>query len=324
MRVLVIGGAGYVGSHTVAELVDKGYCVDVVDDLSTGHARLVPDGVIIYQYDTYDPVFHNSVLLNGQYDVVMHFAAHSLVGESMQNPRKYFESNVSKGLRLLGACLDARVKYFIFSSSAAVYGEPTRVPIPESAPRLPTNPYGMTKLAIENALESYSLAYGLKFASLRYFNAAGAHQSGLIGEMHNPETHLIPNVLTSALTGRRIRLFGTDYPTSDGTAVRDYVHVSDLADAHILALEALVAGKHSGFYNLGSSTGFSVLEIIEAARRVTGEPLPVEECPRRPGDPPVLIADSTKARAELGWTPRYSDIEQIISTAWRWHKQGHT
>lgn len=321
MKVLVVGGAGYIGSHVVLELLERGYAVEVLDNLSTGFESLVPHAAPLHRGDAYNYSFTRCILESGRFDAVIHFAALASVPESVAKPRYYYERNVGGGLALLGACLDAGVRAFIFSSSAATYGEPQTVPIPEEHPRLPVNPYGATKVAMEQALEAYGRAYGMRWAALRYFNAAGAHPSGAIGEMHNPETHLIPNVLRAALSGEPVRVFGTDYPTRDGTCVRDYVHVSDLAEAHVLVLEALLQGHPSGAYNLGSQQGTTVMEVIEAARRVTRREIKVEVAPRREGDPAILIADSSKIRRELGWKPRFERIEDIISTAWNWHSR---
>jgi len=321
VRVLVLGGAGYVGSHVVLELLAEGHYVEVVDNLSTGHKRLVPAGLRFHREDVYDHEMVAPILRDGCFDAVMHFAALSLVGESVANPRKYFEENVCGGMRLIGACVDAKVPAFILSSSASVYGEPRVVPIPEDSPVMPINPYGATKATLERVLEAYSKAYGMKFAALRYFNAAGAHPLALAGEMHDPETHLIPNVLKAALAGTPVSVFGNDYETRDGTCIRDYVHVCDLAEAHILAVLALNAGHEGGPINLGSSTGMSVFEIIESARRVTGRQIQVDLRPRRPGDPPTLIADSSRARTELHWEPKHSDADTIIRSAWAWHSR---
>jgi len=321
MKVLVVGGAGYVGSHVVHEMVSRGYEVEVLDNLSTGYQDLLPPPTLLHVADAYDPACVTPLVRTGEFDAVMHFAALSLVGDSVQNPRRYFETNVAGGLRLIGACLDADVDKFILSSSAAVYGEPTTVPIPEDHPLRPTSPYGSTKVALESALEAYGKAYGLKHFALRYFNAAGAHPSGTCGERHDPETHLIPNILRAALARRPVRVFGVDYPTRDGSAVRDYIHVLDLADAHILALEALASGNPGGALNLGSDVGMSVFEVIAGAKRVTGLDIQVEPAPRRHGDPAVLIADSTRARQALGWCPRYTSIDSIVETAWQWHRR---
>jgi len=319
MRVLVIGGAGYVGGHVAHELKIQGHHFEVLDNLSTGFQELVPVYSELHIGDAYDVAFIGPILKKGRFDAVMHFAALSLVGESVTNPRRYFESNVSGGIRLIGACIDANVPVFILSSSAGVYGEPDKVPISEDCPTTPVNPYGATKVSLEHVLASYSKAYGSKYCALRYFNAAGAHPGGLAGELHNPETHLIPNVLRAALADKAVDVFGGDYPTRDGTCIRDYVHVCDLAKAHVLAAESLMAGHPGGPVNLGSSTGTSVLEIVESARRVTGKCIPVNVKPRRPGDPPVLIADSARARQELGWKPQYTSIDDIMRTAWNWH-----
>ncbi|MCR4418640.1 MAG: UDP-glucose 4-epimerase GalE [Clostridia bacterium] len=322
MRVLVTGGAGYIGSHTVKELLQEGYEVTVLDNLSRGHravARLLPGARFVWgDIDDRELVRE----LAQEVEAVLHFAAFSLVGESVSNPALYYENNVQKGLSLLRAVCEAGVRYFVFSSTAAVYGEPQQVPIEEDHSLVPTNPYGATKLALEEALRWYGAAYGVRYISLRYFNAAGADPEGDLGEDHRPETHLIPLVLQAALGVRsEVTIFGTDYPTPDGTCVRDYVHVSDLAAAHVLALKALEEGHPSAVYNLGSGRGFSVREVIEAARRVTGRDFPVVEGPRRPGDPAVLVASSRRIRQEVGWSPRHGDLEAIIRTAWAWHRR---
>lgn len=320
INILVTGGAGYIGSHAVQVLSKAGYGVVVYDNLSRGHCEAV-EGFELVEGDTADSRKLLSLFKDRQIGAVMHFAAHSQVGESVEKPALYYSNNVIGGLKLLDAVLSAGVKYFIFSSSAAVYGEPERVPIDEGHPLKPTNPYGETKVVIERALEYFEQAYGLKSVSLRYFNAAGAAVGGAIGENHDPETHLIPLALKAAKGQiKKLTIFGDDYPTADGTAVRDYIHVEDLADAHLLALDALVEGKPSAVYNLGNGSGFSVLEVVKAAEKVTGMPVPYEIGPRRPGDPAVLVASALKAKAELGWKPRYNSLEKIIETAWNWHR----
>ncbi len=319
MNILVTGGAGYIGSHTVRELVNRGHRVMVLDNLSKGHAAAVKSAGLV-RGDTGDPVLLKNLFTEYEIEAVMHFAASSLVGESVRNPSGYYHNNVVKGLTLLNAMVEAGVKYLVFSSTAAVYGEPREVPIPEEHPALPTNPYGATKLALEGAMRWYSEAYGLRFVSLRYFNAAGADPAGDIGEDHAPETHLIPLVLKAALgLVPHLEVFGTDYPTPDGTCIRDYIHVSDLADAHVLAVEALASGAHSTVYNLGNGNGYSVLEVISTAGEVVGRPLAVHYGARRSGDPAMLVAGSEKIKAELGWRPRFTDLRAIIETAWRWH-----
>jgi len=305
----------------VKGLLDAGYKAIVLDDLSKGHQGLIPGGEFI-QGNLGDVQLLDKIFTQYRIDAVMHFAAYSLVGESVEKPLDYYRNNLARTIELLDAMNRHSVKYFIFSSTAAVYGEPMQVPITEEHPSNPTNPYGASKIAVERMLQDCDMAHGLKFVALRYFNAAGADASGEFGERHEPESHLIPLILKVA-TGERqnIKIFGTDYPTQDGTCVRDYVHVSDLAQAHLLALEALMAGKNSAIYNLGNNKGYSVREVIEVARKVTGHPIPVEESARRAGDPAVLIASSDKIRRELGWQPRYEDLETIVKTAWVWHQK---
>lgn len=320
MNILVCGGAGYIGSHTARQLLNAGYDVLVLDNLSKGHLPAIGDAPFV-KVDILDKPALNQVFLNSKIDAVMHFAAHSLVGESVTRPDIYYRNNVVGTLNLLEAMHKAGVKHFIFSSTAAVYGEPLQIPITEDHPTVPTNPYGATKLAVEEILRWFGQAYGLKYIALRYFNAAGADEAGDIGEDHNPETHLIPLVLKAAHgLLPEIRVFGTDYSTPDGTCIRDYIHVADLADAHVLALERLLDGGASDVYNLGNGSGFSVREVIRAAEEVVGRPIPTVEEKRRPGDPAVLVASADKARRELGWQPRYSDLKTIISTAWKWHR----
>lgn len=321
LSILVAGGAGYIGSHMVLALLEAGHRVVVLDDLSTGHRDLLPGGVFI-QGSLGDAVLLEKVFAAYPLDAVMHFAAHSLVGESMTRPLAYYRNNLGATTVLLEAMLRHGVERFIFSSSAAVYGEPAQVPIPEEAPLAPTNPYGASKRAVEELLAWCATAHGLRAVSLRYFNAAGADPAGRLGERHDPETHLVPLVLQAA-AGRRdaIQIFGTDYPTPDGTCIRDYVHVTDLAAAHLLALEALMDGAGGAVYNLGNSRGHSVREVIATARRVTGREIPEREAPRRPGDPAVLVAASDKARRELHWRPRFEGLETIIRTAWDWHRK---
>lgn len=319
MNILVTGGAGYIGSHTVRELVQKGHQVVVLDNLSKGH-RGALEGVKLVQGDTADRGLLQGLFTEYEVEAVIHFAASSLVGESVRCPSEYYHNNVVKGLTLLDAMVESGVRHLVFSSTAAVYGEPQQVPIPEDHPTAPTNPYGETKLALEGAMRWYGEAYGLRYASLRYFNAAGADPAGDIGEDHDPETHLIPLVLKVALGQLpRLEVFGSDYPTPDGTCVRDYIHVNDLADAHVLALEALASGAPSTVYNLGNGNGYSVLEVIRAAEQVVGKPIAVKTGERRPGDPVALVAGSEKIKAGLGWKPRFTDLQAIIGTAWRWH-----
>lgn len=319
--ILVVGGAGYIGTHMLRHLLEEGYEVIVLDNLSRGNQDLLPGGVFI-KGDLGDEALLDDLFSTHPVEAVMHFAAFSLVGESVDIPLDYYDNNVAATLRLLGTMIRHGVRNFIFSSSAAVYGEPKEVPIREDHPCRPTNPYGATKVTVERILADCDAAYGLRYASLRYFNAAGAHPSGDIGERHDPESHLIPLVLKVALGERdHIKVFGTDYPTQDGTCDRDYIHVNDLGRAHILALEALLNGAQSATYNLGNSKGYSVYEVIETARRVTGHPIPAVEEGRRAGDPAVLVADSEKIRKELGWAPKYEDLEVIIQSAWKWHQR---
>lgn len=315
MKVLVTGGAGYVGSVAVEALLAAGHDVVVYDNLSRGHAAAVPPGAELVVADLADPAGLARVLARGRFDAVMHFAALSLVAESVREPARYFEHNVGLTFRLLGLTLGAGVRRFVFSSSAAVYGEPRTIPIDEDHPTVPTNPYGQTKLMVEEALAWLDRLMGLRYASLRYFNAAGATER--LGEDHRPETHLIPSVLEVAAGVRpAVEVYGRDYPTPDGTCIRDFVHVADIAEAHLRALESLDGG--SIVCNLGSGLGYSVLEVIETARRVTGRPVPVEFGPRRPGDPAVLVASRTRAEQRLGWRPKFDDLEAIIGSAWEW------
>ena len=319
MSILVTGGAGYIGSHCVAALIDRGVDVVVVDDLSKGH-RAALKGGRLYVGSVADRTFLDTVFERESIEAVIHFAAFSLVGESMQVPERYFRNNMTAGLSLIETMIDHKIPYLVFSSTAATFGEPEYVPIDEEHPQLPTNPYGESKLIVEKMLKWCDLAHGLKFCALRYFNVAGARADGTIGEDHRPESHLIPLILQVAQGKReKLSLFGTDYPTKDGTCVRDYIHVEDLIDAHMLALDYLRAGKPSAAFNLGNGQGFSNREIIDAARRVTGHPIPVTEEGRRPGDPATLIASSQKAMDVLGWKPKYTNVEDIIATAWKWH-----
>ncbi len=316
--ILVTGGAGYIGSHMVKLLSEKGYDLITLDNLSRGHREMVTAGRFI-EGDLADVDLLAQIFQKYPVDAVFHFAGDSLVGESEENPRRYYRNNIANGIHLLEAMLEAGVRKIVFSSSAAVYGEPATIPIREDHPAVPVNVYGATKLFMEGMLAKYASVYGLRYASLRYFNAAGADPGGLIGEDHSPESHLIPLALDAAL-GRRgeITVFGSDYETPDRTCIRDYIHVSDLAEAHVLALKHLEAGG-SGIYNLGNGKGFSVREVIEAAERVTGKAIPVREGGRRKGDPARLVASSEKIMKELGWKPRYADLAGIIETAWRWH-----
>lgn len=320
MNILVTGGAGYIGSHTVKMLNKMGKNVVVYDNLVKGHRDAVKCPNFV-EGDIFDSEKLEWTIKNYNIDSVVHFAAYSLVGESMEKPQMYYYNNVQGTLNLLDVMLKNNVKKLVFSSTAAVYGEPERVPITEDISKNPTNVYGKTKLIMENAMEDYSRSYGLKYIALRYFNACGADVEGDIGEDHSPETHLIPLVLQTCLGKREsIKIFGDDYNTKDGTCVRDYIHVNDLAEAHILALEALYEGKDSNVYNLGNGNGFTVKEIIEAAEEVTGINIKKEIAPRRAGDPAVLIASSDKIKRELNWNPKFTDIKKIIETAWRWHK----
>lgn len=324
MNVLVIGGAGYIGIHTVKALLEAGHTAVVFDNLSTGHqealARL-PAPVPFIRGDVTRAEDLERAFKEHPVDAVMHFAAKSLVGESMQHPAAYYHNNVLGGVTLLECMRAHGVKTLIFSSTAAVYGEPEAVPIAEEHPLRPSSVYGRTKRMFEEMLEDYRRVYGLRYAALRYFNAAGADPGGALGEDHDPETHLIPIVLQAALGLREaVTIYGTDYDTPDGTCIRDYIHVSDLADAHVLALQVLSQGAGSGAYNLGNGSGFSVREVIETAERVVGRPIPVKEGPRRPGDPAVLVAGAEKARRELGWRPRWAELETIVRTAWEWHR----
>ncbi len=316
--VLVTGGAGYVGSHLVRLLSERGLRAIVLDNLSTGHPEAVGSKDFV-KGDVSDSGLVTALLRKHNVEVIYHLAARALVEESVAEPRKYYECNIRGGLSVLEAALDAGVKKVVFSSSAAVYGAPESVPIEESAPRCPINPYGRTKAMYEDMLADYASAYGLAAVSLRYFCAAGAWPDGSVGEDHSPETHLIPNVISVAL-GKKpaVKIFGTDYPTKDGSCIRDFVHVCDLAEAHLLATRKLEPGKLVAF-NLGSERPASVREVIEVAREVTGKEIAVVEEGRRPGDPPELVASSQRAREELGWQPRFPDLEQIIETAWRWH-----
>lgn len=320
MTVLVLGGAGYIGSHTVYALVEKGEDVVIIDNLETGHIEAVHPKARFYQGDIRDRDFVDSVLDKEKIDAVIHFAANSLVGESMTNPLKYYDNNVNGTKVLLQSMVAHGLDKIVFSSTAATYGEPERVPIMETDKTEPTNAYGETKLSMEKMFKWTDRAHGLKYVSLRYFNACGAHVSGEIGEAHSPETHLIPLILQVPLGKRKaISVYGDDYPTKDGTCIRDYIHVTDLAQAHILAVDYLIKGNESNIFNLGNGVGFTVNEVIETARRVTGHPIPAEITPRRAGDPAQLIASSEKAKTVLGWKPEHADLEEIIATAWKWH-----
>ncbi|HAT81949.1 MAG TPA: UDP-glucose 4-epimerase GalE [Eubacterium sp.] len=321
MSVLVLGGAGYIGSHTVYELIDKGEDVVVVDDLLTGFREAVHPKAKFYRGDIRDRAFIDSVFDREDIDGVIHFAAFSQVGESMTRPLKYYNNNLCGTETLLESMVAHGVDKIVFSSTAATYGEPERIPILETDRTAPTNTYGETKLSMEKMFHWTGQAHNLRYVSLRYFNACGAHPDGQIGEAHDPETHLIPLILQVPLGQRdHIAIFGTDYDTPDGTCVRDYIHVSDLAQAHIRALRYLREGGKSDIFNLGNGVGFSVREVIETARKVTGHPIPATEEARRAGDPSTLIASSAKAKEILGWDPQFDDLETIISTAWKWHQ----
>lgn len=321
MAILVLGGAGYIGSHTVYELIDAGRDVVIADNLETGHIEAVHPKAKLYQGDIRDRAFVDSIFESEQIDGVIHFAANSLVGESMTNPLKYYDNNLCGTKVLLESMVAHGIDKIVFSSTAATYGEPERVPILETDKTEPTNCYGETKLSMEKMFKWVGKAHGLRFVSLRYFNACGAHVSGKIGEAHNPESHLIPLIL-QVPNGQReyISIFGDDYDTKDGTCIRDYIHVTDLAQAHILAMDYLMNGGESNIFNLGNGVGFTVKEVIDTARKVTGHPIPAKITPRRAGDPAQLIASSEKAKTILGWHPEHADLEEIIATAWNWHK----
>jgi len=327
MNVMVVGGAGYVGSHMVKHLLQEGHAVTVFDNLSRGHRDAVGAARFV-QGDLLDPKSLGGAMSSSRFDAVMHYAAFCYVGESVQKPREYYRNNVIGTLNLLDAMLDATVNKFIFSSTCATFGNPVRVPMSEDHPQSPINPYGAGKLMVERVLKDYAAAHGMNSVALRYFNAAGSDPEGRLGERHDPETHLIPLALQEALRVRSggnpaetaLAVHGSDYPTADGTCIRDYVHVDDLATAHLAAVQALQAGKLHGAnaFNLGIERGFSVLEVIESVRRVTGIDIQYKLGPRRPGDPPELVADSTAAKRDLAWVPRYVDLDQIVTTAWRW------
>ncbi|QPJ26247.1 UDP-glucose 4-epimerase GalE [Listeria seeligeri] len=321
MSIIVLGGAGYIGSHAVAELVNRGYNVVVVDNLKTGHKEAIHEKAKFYQGDIRDKDFLSSVFERETVDGVIHFAASSLVGESMEEPLQYLNNNVYGTQILLEVMEQFGVKNIVFSSSAATYGEPERVPITESMPTNPESTYGDTKLIMEKMMKWCDKAYGMKYVALRYFNVAGAKSDGTIGEDHQPESHLVPIILQVALGQReKLAIYGDDYNTPDGTCIRDYVHVEDLIDAHIRSLEYLENGGESNIFNLGSSKGFSVQEILGAARSVTEKTIPAEVVARRAGDPGILIASSDKAKEILGWEQKYTDIKDIIATAWKWHE----
>ena len=321
MRILVLGGAGYIGSHTALELVKAGNEVVIADNLVTGYRKAIPEGAKFYEGDLRDSDFLDNLFHQEKIDAVIHFAAYSLVGESVTNPLKYYDNNLYGTKVLLEAMVKNNVGKIVFSSTAATYGEPENIPILESDRTCPTNPYGETKLAMEKMFKWTAEAHGLRYVSLRYFNACGADESGTIGEAHNPESHLIPLIL-QVPNGKRetISIYGTDYDTPDGTCIRDYIHVTDLAQAHILAVQHLNNGGESDIFNLGNGVGYSVREVIETARKVTGHPIPATETSRRAGDPARLVASSEKAKSVLGWKPVHDSLEEIIASAWNWHK----
>lgn len=322
MTILVLGGAGYIGSHTVYELIENGEDVAIIDNLQTGHIKAVHPKARFYKGDIRNREFLDSVFAKEKIDAVIHFAAYSLVGESMEKPLKYYENNLCGTKILLDSMVANGINKIVFSSTAATYGEPESLPILETDKTEPTNPYGETKLAMEKMFKWVGRAHNINFGSLRYFNACGAHVSGEIGEDHAVETHLIPLILQVPNNKREhIYIFGDDYNTKDGTCIRDYIHVTDLAQAHILAVKYLRNGGNSDIFNLGNGIGFSVKEVIETARKVTGHPIPAQISPRRAGDPAKLIASSNKARKILGWKPEHAELEEIIATAWNWHKK---
>ncbi len=322
-HILVTGGAGYIGSHTIKQLLRQGRSVVALDNLSAGHKEMVLCEEFV-QADLTDLSSVQRAFARYRIGAVIHFAAHTAVGESVENPEKYYRNNLVGSLNLLRAMLESDVRTIIFSSSAAVYGEPERIPIGEEHPTAPVNPYGRSKLMFEQVLSDCGAPYALRHVSLRYFNAAGSDVEGEIGEWHEPESHLIPLVLEAAAGLRpHIEIYGTDYPTEDGTGVRDYIHVDDLARAHVAAVQAVEDGYAAPVYNLGIGRGYTVRQVIEACRRVTGVDIPLAEGARRPGDPPALVADPTRARAELGWEPEFTELEPIVDSAWRWmHKRG--
>jgi UDP-glucose 4-epimerase len=325
-KVLVTGGAGYIGSHAVLALQQSGYEVVILDNLVYGHQDLVDRALKteLVVGDTNDRILLEELFKKHDFAAVMHFSAYAYVGESVQSPDKYYRNNVVGTLTLLEAMRDAGIKQFVFSSTCATYGNPEKIPLTEDHPQNPINPYGATKLMVERILKDFDVAYGLRSVCFRYFNAAGADPEGRLGEDHNPETHLIPLVLMAAMAKREsISIFGLDYPTPDGTCIRDYIHVTDLATAHVLGLEYLLQGGNSDVFNLGNGNGFSVKEVIDTARKVTGREISVVESDRRPGDPPVLVGSSAKAINILGWQPQYADLEQILAHAWQWHQFRH-
>jgi UDP-glucose 4-epimerase len=321
MNVLVVGGAGYIGSHCVRQLVAAGHRPVVLDNLVFGHRTAVAPGIPFYDGNLGDIEQVVPILRQEKIELVMHFAAYCYVGESVTNPLKYYENNLVAPLRLLSAMLSADVKKFVFSSTCATYGIPEKLPMTEDLPQAPINPYGQTKLDVENALKALATAHGLSFAAFRYFNAAGAAEDGTIGEDHDPETHLIPLAIDAAVGKRpHLQIFGTDYPTPDGTCLRDYVHVDDLSRAHIAIFDRLAQPGARFFYNLGTGKPFSVREVIRSVEKITGKKVPTIEAPRRAGDPPALFADSSKAQRELGWKVKFPDVDSIVATAWKWHQ----
>ncbi len=326
LTILVTGGAGYIGSHAVRQLQQAGYKVLVLDNLVYGHREIVEKALKaeLIVGDISDRPLLDRVFTTYEIAAVIHFAAYAYVGESVTDPAKYYRNNVVGSLTLLQAMVAHRVHHLVFSSTCATYGTPEQMPVTEDQPQRPINPYGQSKLMVEQILRDFSCAYGLRSVSFRYFNAAGAHPDGDMGEDHTPETHLIPLILYAALgQGKDISIFGTDYPTPDGTCIRDYIHVVDLARAHVMGLEYLLAGGETNCFNLGTSHGSSVRETIETAREVTGAPIVVRECARRAGDPPVLVGDYSKAAKLLGWAPERSDMKTLLSDAWAWHQQRH-
>lgn len=326
-KILVTGGAGYIGSHAVLALQQAGYEVLVLDNLVYGHRELVEEVLQaeLIEGDTCDRALLDEIFAKHNIAAVMHFAAYAYVGESVTEPAKYYHNNVVGTLTLLEAMLAASVKQFVFSSTCATYGVPKTTPIPEDHPQSPINPYGTSKLMVEKMLADFSTAYDFHSVTFRYFNAAGADPQGRLGEDHNPETHLLPLVLLTALGKREsVSIFGTDYPTPDGTCIRDYIHVTDLADAHVLGLKYLLDGGSTAIFNLGNGNGFSVKQAIETARQVTGREIKAIECDRRPGDPPALVGSSEKATQILGWQPQYADLHAILTHAWQWHQTRHS
>jgi UDP-glucose-4-epimerase GalE len=317
--VLVTGGAGYIGSHAAKALLQAGYRVVVFDNLVAGHRAAVKFGELV-EADIVDTAAVRAALRRHEISAVMHFAAFLDVGESVREPAKYYRTNLTGALSVLEALAAESVRHFVFSSTCATYGEPLETPIAETHPQAPINSYGESKLAVERALPHFATAHGMKYVALRYFNAAGADPGGEIGEDHSPEIHVIPRAIEAATGGRGLQVFGDDYPTPDGTCLRDYIHVTDLADAHLKALELIASGGASGAYNLGTGTPHSVREVIDAVARVTERQVPWTLAPRRPGDPAILYAAAQKARAELGWTPAFGDLETIVRTAWDWHR----